>query len=138
MQIFTNRHVIDCDYSDLKCYQRLSEKIQVRTQDGKMHNVARVLYAPHGLDLAVLELNIDSNENYDSVYVRKEGLQLGEEVTAVGYPAFNDKIHIFKVVNKKIGLSVENPEKVKVTSEIKLQKKIERNKTLKSLFVNYK
>ncbi len=97
MQVFTNRHVIDCDYSDLKCYQRLSEKIQIRTQDGKMHNVAKVLYAPHGLDLAVLELSIDSNENYDSVYVRKEGLQLGEKVTAVGYPAFNDKVLEFSV-----------------------------------------
>ena len=83
MNIYTNRHVIDCGYTE-DCYQRLSERITIRTQDGKTHNVQEALIAPHNLDLSVL--TIETSEDYKTSLVRFDNPTLGEEVTAVGYP----------------------------------------------------
>ncbi|MBU4451899.1 MAG: hypothetical protein KJ851_03815, partial [Nanoarchaeota archaeon] len=37
--IYTNRHVLDCGFNDMKCYSRLTEKTSVRTQDGQIYPV---------------------------------------------------------------------------------------------------
>jgi len=37
LTIYTNRHVVDCSYNDMNCFQRISENITVRTQDGVIH-----------------------------------------------------------------------------------------------------
>lgn len=86
MQIFTNRHVIDCGYTD-NCYQRLSENVKVRMPDGKTFNASRVSIAPHGLDISVLTIDGNVLKSYSPTPVRKNELQLGEKVTAIGYPA---------------------------------------------------
>ncbi|MDO8511105.1 MAG: serine protease [Nanoarchaeota archaeon] len=102
MQVLTNRHVIDCEYGDSNCYQRLSENIHVRTQDGKLHKVSKVLYAPHGLDMAVLVVNLNTSNTYRSSYIRKDSLRLGENVIAVGYPSFSDKVLEFSISKGEI------------------------------------
>ncbi len=86
MQIFTNRHVIDCGYTD-SCYQRIKEIVKVRMPDGKILNVSTVSISPHGLDIAVLTIDGNGLKNYNSTPVRKNEIQLGEKVIAIGYPA---------------------------------------------------
>ncbi len=88
MEIFTNRHVVDCSYTD-NCYQRLNEHIKIRTYDGKVYDVSKVLIAPHGLDIAVLEVKTPLSSQYTPALVRKSELELGEKVTAIGYPALS-------------------------------------------------
>ncbi len=101
MDIFTNRHVIDCGFTE-DCYQRLSEKITVRTQDGKTHNVQKVLIPPHNLDLGILL--IETGEDYKASLLRLNNLILGEEVTAIGYPGLEgiNNILEFSVSKGKI------------------------------------
>src|SRR3989344_3544597 len=53
LTVYTNRHVVDCQYNDIKCFQRLSEDIQVRTQDGKLHKVDTVSFSESDIDLAI-------------------------------------------------------------------------------------
>ena len=99
--IFTNRHVIDCDYAESgSCYQRINEKVTVRTQDGVMHDVKKVLIAPHNLDIAVLE--IDKSGNYQPATLRKGDLQIGEKVIAIGYPAFTQNVLEFSISEGQI------------------------------------
>jgi len=86
MQIFTNRHVIDCGYTD-SCYQRINEIAKVRMPDGKIFNVSRVLISPHELDIAILSIDGDGLKIYNSTLVRENEIQLGEKVVALGYPA---------------------------------------------------
>jgi hypothetical protein len=86
VQIFTNRHVIDCGYTD-SCYQRIKELIKVRMPDGKIFNVSEVLISPHGLDIAVLTIEGNGLKTYSPALVRKNEIQLGEKVTVIGYPA---------------------------------------------------
>jgi len=86
MQVFTNRHVIDCGYTS-NCYQRFNETVKIRTQDSKIYEVSKVMLAPHGLDIAVLEIKTSNAMQYPSILVRKSEIQQGEEVTAIGYPA---------------------------------------------------
>src|SRR3989344_182924 len=56
LTVYTNRHVVDCQYNDIKCFQRLSEDIQVRTQDGKLHKVDTVSFSESDIDLAILTI----------------------------------------------------------------------------------
>lgn len=88
MNVYTNRHVIDCSFSGEElCFQRLNENIQVRTNDGIMHDVSKVLVADHNLDIAILEVKIPTSSKYQDAssnnYVKK-----GDKVTAVGYPTY--------------------------------------------------
>lgn len=99
--IFTNRHVIDCAFGEEGCYQRISEKVTVRTQDGKMYDVKRVLIAPHDLDMAVLEIDKGS-DNYQVATLRKGDLQIGEKVTAIGYPSLVGNVLEFSVSDGQI------------------------------------
>ncbi len=85
MQIFTNRHVVDCSFNEINCYQRLTESVKIRTQDGKIYAISKLLFAPHGLDIVILELNVVNN-NYIGSIVRIDNVQIGEKVTAIGYP----------------------------------------------------
>ena len=86
VEVFTNRHVIDCGYTN-KCYQRVSETVRVRMPDGKIYNVSQVAVAPHGLDIATLIINGNTFGEYSETLVRKNDLQFGENVIAIGYPA---------------------------------------------------
>ena len=101
--IYTNRHVVDCAYTD-NCYQRIGEKIRVRTQDGQMHDVQRVAIAPHNLDLAYLEITNDNSQEYSTPLIRGEDLLIGEKVTAIGYPTLQGVNNVleFSVTQGKV------------------------------------
>lgn len=100
MQIFTNRHVIDCGYTD-SCYQRIKEIVKVRMPDGKIFNVSRVSISPHELDIAVLTIDGNGLKTYNPTLVRKNEIQLGEKVIALGYPAVQG-------INKVLQFSVSS------------------------------
>ncbi len=104
VQIYTNRHVIDCGYTN-NCYQRISERIKVRTQDGIMHDIQRVYIAPHNLDLAMLEFSADNVHNrYSSSLIRGNDVSIGERVIAIGYPGLQgiDNVLQFSISEGKI------------------------------------
>ncbi len=101
IQIFTNRHVIDCSYTQ-NCYQRLSEDFNVRTYDGKFHKVSRVYVAPHHLDIAVLEINANELEWYNQTFYRKNLPTIGEKVVAIGYPSFTQNVLEYSTKNGQI------------------------------------
>src|SRR3989338_255844 len=87
IQVVTNRHVVDCGYTD-NCYQRTEEIVKIRVGNGKMLKASKVSYAPFGLDIAVVEIytrevltnDKDGSINYSSI-------SIGDEVVAIGYPA---------------------------------------------------
>jgi S1-C subfamily serine protease len=88
LSIYTNRHVIDCKFNtEMDCYQRLSEKISVRLQDGTIYPVERVVFAPHNLDIAILEVYVSDYEN-NTLYVNND-INIGDKVTAIGYPSYS-------------------------------------------------
>ncbi|MBU1988613.1 MAG: serine protease [Nanoarchaeota archaeon] len=93
--VITNRHVVDCTYHSVSCYQRLNETVSIRTLDGKLHPVSRVLFAPHNLDIAILEVDTGGDE-YPTAHLRLEEIERGEEVIAVGYPRFAKGFTEFK------------------------------------------
>jgi len=94
MWVVTNRHIVDCKYQQ-DCSQmvnkRISENIKIRTNDGEMHTVSRVLFEPH-LDIAILEIQSDIQNKYDKydvAFIQYESPQIGEEVFAIGFPTAN-------------------------------------------------
>lgn len=103
IEIFTNRHVIDCGYTN-NCYQRVSENVKVRMPDGKIYNVSQVSVAPHGLDISVLRIDGNNFESYSETLVRRENLQLGDKVVAIGYPAIEgiNNVREFSVSEGKV------------------------------------
>ncbi len=86
MKVFTNRHVIDCSFGEAYCLERMSEKIKLRTQDGKVHSVSKILYAPHNMDTAILEVNLPSSEKYKPASRPSSFANISENVIAIGYP----------------------------------------------------
>lgn len=78
------------------CWERLWEKIQVRTRDGRFHEATEILYAPHELDIAQLTIKKEAGDNYQVVEYLSEAYK-GEFVIAVGYPMFSDKTLEFSV-----------------------------------------
>ena len=64
IKILTNRHVVDCEYNDMNCFQRISEDIQVRTQDGQLHDVDRVSFSKSDIDLAILTIKTSNIYNF--------------------------------------------------------------------------
>jgi len=100
LEVLTNRHVVDCGFVDTPCFQRINESVSVRTQDGKIHQVTRVLYAPHEMDVALLEANSDGSQ-YTPV-ITNAVFEIGDKVTAVGYPAFTERLTEFSVTEGSI------------------------------------
>ena len=101
LTIYTNRHVVDCEYNDMNCYQRISEDIQVRTQDGKLYDVDRVSFSKSDIDLAILTIETSNAENYDFAYYTSD-FEIGNKVIAVGYPAYAKNVVEFSVSEGKI------------------------------------
>jgi len=92
VRIFTNRHVVDCSYSNL-CGQRVNESIKVITKDGRNYPVSKVYNSPNGLDIAVLEIS-EKMENYSIVNI-SYNFKEGDSVVAIGYPAFSSNAREF-------------------------------------------
>jgi S1-C subfamily serine protease len=84
--IVTNRHVIDCKYQSLDCFQRISESIKVRTSDGEIHNVSKILFEPHNLDMVILEVMTNETNKYDVASLQYDSPTVGSKVVAIGYP----------------------------------------------------
>lgn len=101
LTIYTNRHVTDCEYNDMNCFQRISENIQVRTQDGQIHNVDRVSFSKSDIDLAILTIKTSNAEDYDFVYYTAD-FDINDKVIAVGYPAYAKNVVEFSVSEGKI------------------------------------
>ncbi len=98
--IYTNRHVVDCEYND-ECFQRISEKIQVRTHDGQIYNVDEVSFSKSEIDLAILTVKTPNAKNYDFAYYTDK-FEINDKVIAVGYPAFAKNVVEFSVSEGQI------------------------------------
>ena len=96
LKIYTNRHVVDCEFNDDGCFQRVSEDIQVRTQNGKLHDVDEVSLSNSDVDLAILTIELDDAENYGfSSY--NDDFKVGDKVIAVGYPSYAKNVVEFSI-----------------------------------------
>ena len=100
LRVYTNRHLVDCEYGDLNCYQRVYEKTYLRTHDGKIHVVDRVSFAK-SIDIAVLTVKTPSAENYSFAYPSNE-YEAGEKVIAVGYPSYAHNVVEFSASEGEI------------------------------------
>ena len=100
LTIYTNRHVVDCEYNE-DCFQRIYERIKVRTQDGKMHDVDRVSFSESDVDLAILRIRTPNAENYDFAYYTDE-FSIGDKVIAIGYPSYAKNVVEFSVSKGEI------------------------------------
>lgn len=89
--ILTNRHIVDCGYWDFgdRCWEKLWEKIEITTRDGKLHNVTKIGYSPHGLNIVQLEISKEEGDNYSTIEYTDNPIQ-GEYVLAAGYPVYSD------------------------------------------------
>ncbi len=101
LTIYTNRHVIDCEYNDMNCFQRISESFQVRTQDGKLHDVDRVSFSESDIDLAILKIKTSDAKSYDFAYYTDE-FEINEKVIAVGYPSYAQNVVEFSISEGRI------------------------------------
>lgn len=101
LRIYTNRHVIDCGFTDDPCQQRITESVSVRTQDGKIHPVSRIAIAPHALDIALLTVRTANADAYRAATYAQD-VAVGDPVTAVGYPAYAARVLEFSVANGRI------------------------------------
>ncbi|MBU0459183.1 MAG: serine protease [Nanoarchaeota archaeon] len=101
LTVYTNRHVVNCQYDDIKCFQRISENIQVRTQDGKLHNVDRVYFSKSDIDLAILEMKDSNAASYPAAYYTND-FKIGDKVIAVGYPSYVENVVEFSIKEGKI------------------------------------
>ena len=99
IRIFTNRHVVDCSYSNL-CDQRISEKINIITNDGISYPISKVYISPHKLDVAILEIN-KTLENYSVVNISLD-IKNNDLTIAIGYPAFASNAREFSKASGKI------------------------------------
>ncbi len=86
LTIFTNRHVVDCGLND-ECFQRISEKIEVRTQDGEIHDVDSVSFSESDVDLAILKVKNSNSDNYQAASYSSH-FEINDKVIAIGYPDF--------------------------------------------------
>ena len=55
--------MIDCGFGEAYCLERVSERVKLRTQDGKVHIVSKILYSPHDIDIAYMEFQKIGNED---------------------------------------------------------------------------
>ncbi|GEM_PF-2055578 len=94
--IYTNRHVVDCGYNDMDCFQRISENVQVRTQDGILHNVDRISFSKSNIDLAILVIKTSNSKDYSFAYYTDE-FSVGDDVIAVGYPSYAQNVVEFSI-----------------------------------------
>ena len=101
LTIYTNRHVVDCEYNDINCFQRISENIQVRTQDGQLHVVDRVSFSKSDIDLAILTIKTPNAKNYNFAYYTDE-FGINDKVIAVGYPAYAKNVVEFSLSEGRI------------------------------------
>lgn len=101
LTIYTNRHVVDCEYNDLDCFQRTSEIIEVRTQDGKIRKVDRVSFSESEIDLAILTIKTSEANNYDVAYY-EDKFEIGKKVIAIGYPSYVKNVVEFSISEGKI------------------------------------
>ena len=101
LTIYTNRHVVDCEYNDINCFQRISENIQVRTQDGIIHKVDKVSFSKSDIDLAILTIETPNAKNYDFAYYNDK-FNIGNEVIAVGYPSYTNNVVEFSISKGEI------------------------------------
>ena len=101
LTVYTNRHVVDCAYFDSPCFDRIDESIQVRTQDGKIHDVDQVSFSESGIDLAILTIKLSNAKDYDFAYYTDE-FEVNDKVIAVGYPGYADNVVEFSVSKGKI------------------------------------
>jgi len=99
--VYTNRHVVDCEYNDINCFQRISEQIQVRTQDGKLHQVDRVSFSKSNIDLAILTIKTFDAKDYTFAYYTDE-FNINDKVIAVGYPTYAENVVEFSVSEGRI------------------------------------
>jgi uncharacterized membrane protein (DUF485 family) len=98
-KLFTNRHVVDCNYNGL-CGQRTNESVKIITNDAKTHSVSKVYIAPHDLDIAILEVD-DKLENYSIASISLQP-EKNDAVVAIGYPAFSENARQFSKAGGKI------------------------------------
>lgn len=96
LTIYTNRHVVDCEFNSTQCFQRITENIKVRTRDGRIRKVDRVSYSEAGIDLAVLRIQTDEAEDYEAASY-EEDFEEGDDVIAIGYPGYAENIVEFSV-----------------------------------------
>lgn len=101
LTVYTNRHVVDCQYNDMECFQRIAENIQVRTQNGKLHNVDRVSFSNSDIDLAILGIKDSNAANYSAAYYTND-FKIGDTVIAVGYPSYTENVVEFSIAEGKI------------------------------------
>tara|TARA_Y100000310_G_C20572594_1_gene758803 strand:+ start:158 stop:1249 length:1092 start_codon:yes stop_codon:yes gene_type:complete len=101
LTIYTNRHVVDCEFNDINCFQRISENIQVRTQDGKIHQVDEVSFSESNIDLAILKIKTSNSLNYPFAYYTDE-FDINEKVIAVGYPSYAENVVEFSMSEGRI------------------------------------
>jgi len=96
LTVYTNRHVVDCNYNEINCYQRISEKISVRTQDGNIYAVDKASFSESDIDLALLTIKTSQASNYESASYTSD-FNINDEVTAVGYPSYAQNVVEFSV-----------------------------------------
>lgn len=101
LTVYTNRHVVDCMYNDIKCFQRITEKVEVRTQDGKIHNVDKVSFSKSDIDLAILSIKTSDSSSY-STSLYTPDFKFGERVTAIGYPSYAQNVVEFSIKEGEI------------------------------------
>ena len=106
LDIYTNRHVVDCEYDDLFCFQRVSESVKVKTQDGLIHDVDRVSFSKSDVDLAILSVYTPDSGKYSFVNYN-DSFKIGDNVNAIGYPSYAKNVVEFSVGRGRI-TSIKN------------------------------
>ena len=101
LEIYTNRHVVDCERSDIVCFQRISEAVKVKTQDGLLHDVDRVSFSSSDADLAILSVDIPNSGKYSFVSYN-DSFRVGDRVNAIGYPSYAKNAVEFSVGRGRI------------------------------------
>jgi S1-C subfamily serine protease len=101
LTVYTNRHVVDCQHNDINCFQRISESVQVRTQDGKFYDVDRISFSKADIDLAILKIKMPNAKDYSFAHYTPNFKQ-GDKVIAVGYPSYAENVVEFSVREGRI------------------------------------
>ena len=63
LTVYTNRHVVDCSFSN-DCFQKVSENVTIRTQDGVMHKVNQISFSESDIDLVILRIDCLNSTKY--------------------------------------------------------------------------
>jgi hypothetical protein len=101
LTIYTNRHVVDCEFNDMGCFQRIKETVEIRTQDGKIYPVYKVAFSKSDIDLAILYVKVANSETYSFAYYTNE-FKTGDNVVAIGYPSYAENVVEFSIKEGKI------------------------------------